>query len=197
MKPIRIILSSLIVIAITSCNDRTENETEGNVSRDPVIHSKSEALDNMEVRSNSVTGLQYRCYCNERYGYCIDYPLEVLYPQGESGSGDGQVFTSADSQDTLLVYRDFSDMSDPDTKFTLKAEYEHDIADQGNDRGKRITYKKSGKDFFVLSGYRGDKIFYQKTMLSNGQLITCILSYRKSEKEIYKQISERVFQSFK
>jgi hypothetical protein len=194
MKSTKFILSTLIFLSITSCNNQPEKVTENKAPQDSVAIAQEEP----GAVNDAAVELQYKAYCNDRYGFCIDYPLEVLYPQGESGSGDGQVFTSSDSEDSLLVYRDFSDMTDPDTKFSLKTEYEQDVARMGSGPGKRdVTYKKLGKDFFVISGYMADKIFYQKTIITHGELATCVLSYRKSEKERYNKISEQVFQSFK
>ncbi len=36
----------------------------------------------------------YETYYNHRYDYSIDYPKDVLFPQGESDNGDGQKFLS-------------------------------------------------------------------------------------------------------
>lgn len=197
MKQLTILLSSLLILYITACTNQPPKTTDQTTPQDSIINSESGTITDPAETYDTKTGISYNTYCNERYGFCIDYPKDLLIPQGESGSGDGQVFLSASGQNTLTVYRDFSDMVDPDS-FTLKAEYEHDIAygDAGRER-QDITYKKAGSTFFVISGYSGDKIFYQKTILTNGQLATCILTYNKSEKDVYNKISEHVFQSFK
>jgi hypothetical protein len=192
LKLRHIIPAILIGLALSGCTTQPQTVAENQVPQDTVAMTQPDVVNEPETEP------QYESYCNSKYAFCIDYPTNVLHPQGESGSGDGQVFTSSDLEDSLSVYRDFSDMIDPDTKFSIKAEYEHDLAGNENGRGKReVTYKKLGKDFFVLSGYMGDKIFYQKTMITNGELATCMMSYRKSEKELYNKVSERVFKSFK
>lgn len=140
----------------------------------------------------------YKTYCNSRYGFCIAYPGEILYPQGESGSGDGEAFKSKDGGNTLLAYRDFRDNIDPDKPFAIATAYAQDLKpDEGDPLKKNITYKKLGKDFYVISGFHDDKVFYQKTMMADSQLVTCILEYRQSDRALYDQVSEQVFKSFK
>lgn len=137
--------------------------------------------------------IKYDTYCNERFGYCIDYPLGVLFPQGESGNKDGQVFESRNSENTLTVYRDFRDMID-ETPDHLKNAFEEDTK---SENGKSVTYQKLGKDHYVVSGYDHGKIFYQKSILSDGELSTCILAYNQQDRALYDKISERIFRSFK
>lgn len=138
--------------------------------------------------------IHYGSYCNQRYHFCIDYPKDYLIPQGESGSEDGQAFKSADGADRLLAYRDLRDNMDPDVKFNIKTTYEEDLKDENI---KEVTYKKLGRDFYVISGYnKKGQIFYQKSMISDGQLMTCLLEYREADKALFAKISEHVFHSF-
>ena len=46
----------------------------------------------------------YGSYSNGRFGYSIDYPKDLLIPQGESDNEDGQEFTSKDGKAVLLVW---------------------------------------------------------------------------------------------
>jgi len=39
-------------------------------------------------------------YCNARFGYCIHYPNDLLYPQREADNGDGR----ANSIDCIRAY---------------------------------------------------------------------------------------------
>jgi hypothetical protein len=141
--------------------------------------------------------IRYDSYCNEQYGFCIDYPVEILLPQGESDSGDGQAFKSKDGENTLLVYRDLRDNSDPDGNFTIQQAFQEDIKIYPERSNREVTYKKEGENFYVVSGYNNGKIFYQKTILSDGKLVTCLLEYSESEKERYNKIAEYIFSTFK
>lgn len=142
--------------------------------------------------------IKYETYCNGKFGFCVDYPVGILYPQGESGSGDGQIFKSKDAENTLRVYRDFRDNIDPDTTYNIETAYNEDSRGNIPDKPKRvITYKKLEKSFFVVSGYNNGKIFYQKTIMSNNQLATCIIEYREVDKKMFNVFSEKIFNSFK
>ena len=142
--------------------------------------------------------ITYDTYCNSRYGYCIDYPAGILYPQGEAPSGDGQVFKSRDAENELLVYRDLRDNFTMDEPYTITTAYEEDARGNDPEKPKRvIVYKKLGKDYFIVSGYDNGKIFYQKTILREEGLVTALLLYRESDKSFYDAVSERIFKSLK
>jgi hypothetical protein len=153
---------------------------------------------NSKVSTNTDVEIKYETYCNSRFGFCIDYPMGILYPQGESDNRDGQVFKSKDAENILWVYRDFRDNINPETPYTIETAYKEDSWGNNPDEPKRvITYKKLGKNFFVISGYNDGKIFYQKTIMRNEEIITSIIVYKEIDKEIYNKIAERIFKSFK
>jgi len=141
---------------------------------------------------------QYETYCNSKYGYCVDYPSKILLPQGESGSGDGQVFESRDKENSLTIYRDLRDNMDPDVKFDIASAYKEDIDVTESRTGKTVTYKKLGKMFYIVSGYEGKKIYYQKTFLSeDGQLVTCRLVYLERDKQLYNPLLDHIMKSLR
>ena len=141
---------------------------------------------------------KFETYCNVRFGFCIDYPSGRLFPQGESGNGDGQIFKSKNAATTMWVYRDFRDNEDPDSKFDIESAFILDTGVENPEKSKRvITYKKLGKNFYVISGYNNEKIFYQKTINTDAGLATSLIEYPESEKDYYNKVSETIFQSFK
>lgn len=147
---------------------------------------------------SQTTATHYEAYCNSKYGYCVDYPSTILLPQGESGSGDGQVFESKDKQNSLTVYRDLRDNMDPDAKFDITTAYKEDTDVAESRTPKTVTYKKLGKTFYVVSGYEGKKIYYQKTFLSeDGQLVTCRLVYTEHDKQLYNPLLDHIMKSLK
>ncbi len=170
------------IFTLGGCNDRNATPVKD------VTEQQAKATDDKQVL--------YSSYCNERFGFCVDYPPALLVPQGESGSGDGQVFKSGDGENTLLAYRDFRDNMNPDTIYSIQATYEEDCSGYGDDKsGRTVTYKKLGKHFFVVSGRHNGKIFYQKTLFSNGQLVTCLLEYNERDKALFDRVSEHIFSS--
>ncbi|MBI3521013.1 MAG: hypothetical protein HY062_16865 [Bacteroidetes bacterium] len=189
MTNINSIISSIIVILVLlGCDHQGTEVTENKTTRDSAAATETE---------QDTSELNYKSYCNDRYGFCVDYPSDILIPQGESDGGDGQTFTSKDGQNTLAVFRDYDDMLSENAKFTIASAYQMETKENSDDPKKEITYKKLGKTFFVISGYNAGKIFYQKTIFANDQLATCILTYKESEKSTYDQISKHVFTSFK
>lgn len=181
----KIICLSVGLCLLTACeSEQHVGETKATES---IVQPQPEAV---AIKDS----IRYDSYCNQRYHFCIDYPKDYLIPQGESGSEDGQAFKSKDEANRLLAYRDLRDNMDPDVKFDIKTTYEEDLRDENI---KAVTYKKLGRDFYVISGYnKKGKVFYQKSMISNGQLMTCLLEYNEADKALYSRISEHVFHSF-
>ena len=62
---------------------------------------------------------------------------------------------------------------------------------------KVVTYKAMKRDWFVVSGFSGERVFYQKTILAGDQLFTFILEYPVGKKSIFDPIIKRVSLSFK
>jgi hypothetical protein len=141
----------------------------------------------------------YDTYCNARFGYCVAYPAGLLYPQPESGNGDGRVFKSKDGANTLTVWGRLNQDVEGNP-ILLETQYDEDLqtlAQSDNGVEKVITYQKCGKTFFVISGYEGPKIFYQKTVLKGDVFAYALLEYQEAEKERYNPVSDSVFASFR
>ncbi len=64
--------------------------------------------------------------------------------------------------------------------------------------GSTITYETRGKNWFVISGNRGDKIFYERHLLSHGQQMEedFVMFYPAARKETYDPIVARMTKSF-
>ncbi len=74
----------------------------------------------------------------------------------------------------------------------IKTKYlSHDIPDE-------ITYERIKGQFLVLSGYRGEGIFYTKVSLSEDGRIACILeiAYPRQDKIRFDRIVTRMSRSF-
>ena len=64
---------------------------------------------------------------------------------------------------------------------------------------EEITYQPRGRSWFVLSGYRGDQIYYEKVMFSCGGRIVNILAiaYPTAERALFDPAVERMEDTFK
>lgn len=62
-----------------------------------------------------------------------------------------------------------------------------------------LTYRPRGRSWFVLSGYRGDQIYYEKVMFScGGELVSVFaITYPVSRRDVYDPVVERMENTFK
>lgn len=143
-------------------------------------------------RAGSQGATTYNTYSNARFGYSIAYPVGILYPQGEADNGDGQKFLSKDRRAEMLVYGGHQLDS-----VSLSDMYEAALKEKAASGASRnVTMKVLKKDWFVISGYAGGRVFYQKTMLRGGMFKTFIIEYDRSQKSLYDPITARVARSF-
>ena len=128
----------------------------------------------------------YKTYTNERYGYKIDVPSSFI--EGEAPSNDdGRKFTSPDGRGLLLVYAGANIKNQ--TPDSIYQEIKRDR--KGAMRSRLIT--KTSVDAIWDSG---NSTVYRKTLITNENLYTFILSYPKNEKIRYESITRNLRQSF-
>jgi len=154
------------------------------------------------VFSQEKTITAYKNYFNFRYGYCIRYPNKLLTPQREAQNGDGRIFTDKKGKEVLRVYGAQND-DESGTFIPLKKLYNLELkGGQYNEHPNRvITYSKLGYKFYVISGTENGKIFYQKTLQilrdEDTVIAVAMLNYSDADKNIYDQVSKKIFSSFK
>lgn len=112
---------------------------------------------------NAQSGFQ--TYVNARFGYRMAYPSDFI-PQGEAENGDGQVFKNADGAE-LRVWGNLNPL-DETLAGALRAELDRCAA-----AGRRVTYRRAGQGFLVVSGYEADgaRIFYLRKLVRRGRQI--------------------------
>ncbi len=130
----------------------------------------------------------WRAYHNERFGTTAEVPESWrMGPPPENN--DGRVFTSPDGRAQIVVSGMFS-IGPRSEEFALRL---------GPLEGEIIEYERRGRDWLVVSGVKGDKIFYRKSLLSCGDTIwnSVFLQYPASEKEKYDPIVAHVAASLR
>jgi hypothetical protein len=128
---------------------------------------------------------KWTTYFNARFGTTIDYP-DRFRPGRPPDNNDGLSFIAADGA-TLSVWG------------SLNIE-ERDIAGleaslrENPQAGEQITYRASGANWLVLSGTRGDRIFYQRHLLSHrNEIINAFeISYPAALRAHYDSIVTRL-----
>ncbi len=137
-------------------------------------------------------GITYTLYENGSAEFVVAIP-DILYGQGESQNGLSQVFKSADMDAVLVV----DGIGNPDEKIIDDLYYD---ALNPDDKKERVfIYHTMGNDWFVVTGFHKDKVFYQKTILSesDGHIKTIYFTYPKAKKAFYDKITTKIAQSFK
>ncbi len=129
----------------------------------------------------------WQTYLNDRFGVRFDYPADVFKPEQPPMNGDGQTFTGRDA--TLEIYAFHN--TDAETPVSLKKRM------NGTEGYENVTYSPSGKTWLVLSGFRGDHIFYEKYMFKDGVISAFGVDFPKEQKPFYSPIVERIENSFR
>jgi len=136
----------------------------------------------------------WRLYQNERYGTTIDCPPSFK-PLPPPDNNDGRKFESADGA-SFSVFASFNALD-----YSL-AQYRDSVL-KNLDAGSVVTYQAQGRtdgdDWFVISGTKGDDIFYEKHRLSyRGEMIEgLVISYPASLKATYDPMVARMAKSFR
>jgi hypothetical protein len=127
---------------------------------------------------------------NERFGTTIEYP-DRFRPGRPPANGDGLAFSSGDGA-KFSVFGGFNVL-------------EHDLAAlkdlvmSDRDAGETIDYQPQGSNWFVISGTRGDEIFYERHLISHRGEVTngFVMSYPASRKHAYDPVVTRMSKSFR
>ncbi len=142
----------------------------------------------MTVAPLAVAG-ELAVYHNTRFDYSIGYPAAFI-PQGESENADGQRFLSPDGAAVLMVWAGFNVLETP-----LHTEYKSALTD----RHREVTYKVMQDNWFVVSGYEGERIFYRKTVLGRGgdAYFSFELLYPRERRQEFDPLVKPVADSFR
>lgn len=143
------------------------------------------------VHLQSQSPKKYRTYHNERFGFCLEVPFQIFEAQRPPENGDGLRFLSHWGESLLLSYGGHS------LGMSLKEHMEFSLeAGDFRDRKRELSYQRIADDFFILSGYVGEKIFYRRTYLENKIFKTLYLEYPKTQKERYDKIISHMVKTF-
>jgi hypothetical protein len=181
----------LFIICLFSCNNKSA-ETEGKQeqSDSPLSHDP--------VRQPDSTNTHDATYCNQRYGYCITYPDQVLKLEPEAPNGDGCVFNNLEGKEFLRVFG----RTNPDPEagnIDLNKEMAQEIISFLSDSSQshaRVSYSKAGKNFYVFSGKKDSSIYYQKAIKKGDDIAIAIFRYKKQQKAEYDVIVTTMAKSF-
>lgn len=124
-------------------------------------------------------------YCNGRYGFCLNY-FHDFGIEPEPDNGDGRGFYNRDGF-KMSVYGS-NNVNDENVESLIKL--------HRNELDK-ITYKKVGNNWYVLSGYKGSAVKYIKVFAGKGSINHLIIEYPKDMKSEYDSLVNIIVKSFK
>jgi hypothetical protein len=134
-----------------------------------------------------------KLYVNARYGAAAEYPADRFHPGRPPDNGDGQAFRAADRAE-LRIFAGYN-LDD-----YTPAKYETFLRNGSSDYTD-VTYRATGNNWLILSGYRGDAIFYEKYIFVKGGGDDVIhglaVTYRRDTKALYDPIVARMVRSLR
>jgi hypothetical protein len=128
----------------------------------------------------------WQTYINDRFGVSFDFPAEIFVPQPAPENGDGRSFRSESATLQIVAFHNIDDQS--------LAEFRRELL--AGDGYEDVTYSPSGETWFVLSGFRGDNIFYEKYLFNDNVVSVFGIEFPTAEKPYYAPIIERIEDSF-
>lgn len=152
-------------------------------SADPARSERSpvEVTENGKVDPDAL-------YENSRFGFKVRYPRGVLFPQGESANGDGQVFTSSDATFMLTAWGERkTEGSSVDELF----EYESRGLVQPNPK-LVVTYKRRKDNWFVVSGTEGSVGIYRRVQIESDHITRIEMRWPVDQIDRWRSIIEKV-----
>lgn len=136
-------------------------------------------------------GTDWASIKHPRRGFMIAYPARVFQPQDGVANEDGRAFVSPDGRARLLVGT-FENTADFDLAgyrdYLLKENY----------KGAKIDYERTAAKWFVISGTRGDTMFYERVSFTcGGKLVNSwAMLYPIAERRLYDRVVEAVARSY-
>lgn len=117
-------------------------------------------------------------YVNARFGTVCTFPDQIFTDRmPEPENGDGLEWHSADGA-SVACYGGYNALDD-----TPKSLVENEKASPAP--GEEVTYGKAGKNWAVLSGTKGDKIFYRRSVFGKDVIHSVFIEYPAALKAKY------------
>ncbi|SJZ52178.1 hypothetical protein [Consotaella salsifontis] len=113
-------------------------------------------------------------YHNSRYGTSATFPVEAFPNRMPSPTnGDGMAWTSNDGAELYIYARANTGGETPASIVAKRADDDE------------VTYRRTGKTWAVVSGYRKDKIFYERYILRGDLIHSVAIRYPRALRDTY------------
>lgn len=116
-------------------------------------------------------------YRNQRFGTAATFPSQA-FPEAlpEPTNGDGRAWRSPDGAELFIYARANAGRETPTSIVRERA------------KDDKVTYRKAGDDWVVVSGYRDGKIFYERYILRGDVVHSVAIRYPPSLRATYDKL---------
>ena len=144
------------------------------------------------VLAEWVQPLDWESYRSERFGYSLLFPARVLEHRSETPDGRGVELSSKGGLVRLKVL--VPDNSDNISIGEYRAAILRELS--GNNQ---LQYGPMGQSWFVLSGVRGNSVYYQKVLFAcGGRIINAFaLTYPEQQKREFDPLVTTIEKNFR
>jgi hypothetical protein len=131
-------------------------------------------------------------YKNDELGYRFYYPSTFFEPRAIAAGTEAKSFVSPDKRAKIVV-----SAVENDEGFTLASYRSAILGEFGG--YERLDYSPKGQTWFVLSGYRGENIYYQKVLFSCGNRVINVFSvtFPAADRAFYEGLVEVMEDNFR
>ena len=131
----------------------------------------------------------WRVQQNPQFGFSFSYPQSVFTPLQSNGLSLHRFVSSAGNAKLVVAAWETKGRTPEEFKRWM-------LADSA---GYDITYEPRGRSWFVVSGYRGESIYYEKVTFSCGGRVANVLAitYPISKRDLFDPLVERMEDDFK
>lgn len=132
--------------------------------------------------------VNYERYYNDRFNFSVFYPGGLLNKQDAPQNNDGRTFVSPDRNIVMKVFGSYNVQDE-----NIESLYNQQL----NQTNREVTYKTLEDDFFVVSGYENNQVFYNKVMFDNNRMLNLNIDYNKSLQPEFDPIVAEISNSFR
>jgi hypothetical protein len=143
----------------------------------------------MLLTAGAVAREEWRIQQNPQYGFSFSYPQGVFTPLQSDGPSLHRFISSAGNAKLVVAAWETNGRTPEEFKRWM-------LADSA---GYDITYEPRGRSWFVVSGYRGDRIYYEKVAFSCAGRVANVLAitYPVGKRDLFDPLVERMEDDFK
>ena len=125
--------------------------------------------------------VRWTTYAIPETGTSVDLPSSIFTDQVGRPDGYGEGFQTADGRAKLTVQALVNSSDDSPAAFLAKKH-----------PPPRLQYKRVTPSFFALSGYKGDKVWYNRCNFSGGVIHCVLINYPAREEHSWDDVVTRI-----